>query len=276
VSVGILRRELAPIVDEAWEEIDREAKRVLALGLTGRKIVDFDGPHGWSFAARNTGRLAPPGPSPVEGVEARRRLVQPLVELRAPFRLHLDDLEGAARGARMFDLDAIVEAAERIARAEDGAIFHGYADAGIIGIAEASPHAALPIPPEPSKFPGVLLEAVEVLREAGVNGPYVLAAGNDCYRRIALTTELGHPIRRWVEQQILDGPVLRAPSVEGALLVSRRGGDFELTVGQDFSIGYAGHDTTGVDLYLTESFTFEVVDGSAAVTLLAADQRIGA
>lgn len=268
MSIGILRRELAPIVAEAWEEIDREAKRVLALNLAGRKIVDFDGPHGWSLAARNTGRLAPPGPAPVEGVEARRRLVQPLIEIRVPFRLRLDDLDGAARGARTFDFEAIVAAAERAARAEDGAILHGYADAGITGIAEASPHEPLSIPPEPSRFPAALLHAVEVLREAGVNGPYVLAAGSDCYRQISLATELGHPIRRWIEQQILDGPVLRAPSVEGALLVSRRGGDFELTVGQDFSIGYAGHDAAAVDLYLTESFTFEVLDGGAAVALL--------
>lgn len=264
---GLLRRELAPIVPEAWEEIDREAKRVLALNLTGRKIVDFDGPHGWKLAARNTGRLAPAGPSPVEGVEIRRRLVQPLVELRVPFRLRLEDLDGAARGARTFELDAIVDAAERAARAEDGAIFQGYADAGIVGIAEASPHEALAIPSEVSKFPGVLLEAVETLRESGVNGPFMLAAGSDCYRRISLATELGHPIRKWVEQQILDGPVFRAPSVAGALLVSRRGGDFELTVGQDFSIGYLGHDAEGVDLFLTESFTFEVLDGGAAVVL---------
>jgi uncharacterized linocin/CFP29 family protein len=270
VSVGILRRELAPIVAEAWQEIDREAKRVLALNLTGRKFVDFDGPHGWKLAARNTGRLAPAGPAPVEGVEARRRLVQPLVEIRVPFHLRLEDLEGAARGARTFAFEAIVDAAERAARAEDGAIFHGYEDAGIHGIAQASPHPPLAIPSEASKFPGLLLQAVERLREGGVNGPYVLAAGTECYRQISLATELGHPIRRWLEQQILDGPVLRAPSVEGALLVSRRGGDYELTVGQDFSIGYVGHDATSVQLYLTESFTFEVLDGGAAIALLPA------
>jgi len=52
-----------------------------------------------------------------------------------------------------------------------------------------------------------------------------------------------------------------------AVLLSHRGGDFQLTVGQDLSIGYTGHDKETVHLYLTESFTFRVLDRTAAVYL---------
>ena len=48
-----------------------------------------------------------------------------------------------------------------------------------------------------------------------------------------------------------------------------RGGDFELTVGQDFSIGYLEHNTERVRLYIEESFTFLVLTEQAAVPLTA-------
>lgn len=50
-------------------------------------------------------------------------------------------------------------------------------------------------------------------------------------------------------------------------MLSLRGGDFELTVGQDFSIGYLSHSATTVDLYVQESFTFRTLTTEAAVAL---------
>jgi uncharacterized linocin/CFP29 family protein len=267
VSADLLHRDLAPIVPEAWAEIDREATRVLKLQLIGRKIVDFDGPHGWKCDAVNLGRLGPLDRAPADGVEARLHQVQPLVEIRIPFSLPREELDAVARGAKALDLEAVVEAAERAARTEDSAIFGGYQAAGITGIIEASPHSVVTMPKEPERFPEVLLEAAQVLREAGVNGPYALALGNDWYRKVSLATITGHPIRRWIEQQILDGPLLWAPSIDGALVLSTRGGDFELTVGQDLSVGYSRHDAKTVELFLAESFTFRVLDGAAAIAL---------
>jgi uncharacterized linocin/CFP29 family protein len=66
-------------------------------------------------------------------------------------------------------------------------------------------------------------------------------------------------------KRVLDGPVLWAPAVPGAVILSVRGGDFVLTLGQDLSIGYADHDRQDVELYLVESLAFRVLEGSAAV-----------
>src|SRR3954465_12020009 len=137
----VLKRELAPIVPEAWRLIDAEAARVLALNLAARKLVDFAGPHGLAFAAVSTGRLECFADAPVPEVAAGLRRVQPLVELRTPIRPDLSDLDLGARGATDPDLAPVVRAAERIAHAEDLAIFGGYARAGITGIVPASPHA---------------------------------------------------------------------------------------------------------------------------------------
>ncbi len=56
-------------------------------------------------------------------------------------------------------------------------------------------------------------------------------------------------------------------SIAGGFVLSLRGGDFELTVGQDFSIGYLSHTATTVDLYVQESFTFRTLTSEAAVAL---------
>jgi uncharacterized linocin/CFP29 family protein len=49
--------------------------------------------------------------------------------------------------------------------------------------------------------------------------------------------------------------------------MSMRGGDFELTVGQDFSVGYLHHDAELVQLYIEESFTFWTITPEAAISL---------
>jgi uncharacterized linocin/CFP29 family protein len=265
--MDLLKRELAPIVAEAWAEIDRQAQRVLRLNLAARKLVDVDGPHGWHYAAINLGRVVDLPSAPAEGVRGALRSVRQLVELRAPFRLSIAELDAAARGANDIDLDPVIEAAERIAEAEDHAVFNGYPEAGIEGIVQASPHAAMTMPDAALAYPQAILEALDMMREAGIDGPYALALGTYCFKQLSLATEAGYPIRKRMEQQILERPVLWAPSVSGAVLLSVRGGDFVLTVGADLSIGYAAHDQREVELYLVESLSFHVLEGAAAVHL---------
>lgn len=272
--MDLLKRELAPIVAEAWAEIDRQAQRVLRLNLAARKLVDLDGPHGWAYAAINLGRVIELPSAPADGVRGSLRAVQQLAELRAPFTLSLAELDAAARGASDIDLDPVVEAAERMAAAEDHAVFNGYPEAGIQGIIEASPHPPMTMPDSAADYPQAILEALEVLREAGVDGPYALALGSYSFKQTSLATEAGYPIRKRIEQQILERPVLWAPSVSGAVLISVRGGDFVLTIGADLSIGYAAHDRQNVELYLVESLALRVLEGAAAVHLRPASQEV--
>lgn len=265
--MDLLKRELAPITDQAWQQIDEEAGRVLKLQLAGRKLVDFSGPHGWQLGAVSTGRLKQIEPAQGEQVGRAIREVQPLVELRSPVRLPLLELDFAARGATDLELDEVVAVAERMARAEDRAIFAGLPQAGITGIIEASPHAPIQIE-GPLGWPRAVTHAKEVLRQAGVNGPYALALGPAAHSELLSEGEDGYPLRKRLEESIVDGSLVWAPALdEGAVLLSLRGGDYQLTVGQDFSIGYAWHDREQVELYLTESFTFRVLERKAAVLL---------
>jgi uncharacterized linocin/CFP29 family protein len=168
----------------------------------------------------------------------------------------------------VLNLPAVVSAAEKAASAEDTTIFNGFKAGGMEGIIPSSPHTPVAIPDDYAKYPSTVGAAVETLRRAGVNGPYALALGPDFYAALAQAAEDGYPIRERVEHY-LDGPMVWAPAIDGAVLLSLRGGDYQLTVGQDLSVGYSGHDKDKVHLYLTESFAFRVLEASAAIYLKA-------
>ncbi len=268
MSRDLLKRDLAPITPDALEVVDAEAARVLKLNLAGRRLVDFRGPHGWHLAAVNTGRLEPiTGGAPAE-VQLSLRRAQPLVEVRVPMRLAVAELDAVPRGATDPDLGAVVTAAEQAAQAEDSAIFNGLAAAGIKGIIPASPHAPHKLPADVRELPNTILAAREALRQAGISGPYALALAAPIYAQVLAAAEDGYPLAKRITQQVLDGPLVRAPAIQGGVLLSMRGGDYELHVGQDLSVGYAFHDRQNVELFITESFTFRTIEPAAAVTLL--------
>lgn len=263
-----LLRELAPVSDAAWSEIETEARRTLELTLAARKLVDFSGPEGWAASAVGVGRTQPLDERLGDTVESRLRQAQPLVEARVPFEVSRAELEAIGRGAKDPDLEPVTRAAREAALAEDRSVFHGYAAGGIRGLCEAATNPALSISDDYEAYPGIVAQATSELRTADVNGPYGIALGPDCY--VGLHKTIGRGGRPVIDQirRILDGPVVWAPGVRGAAVLSLRGGDFELTVGQDFSIGYLDHSAESVRLYLQESFTFRVLSPDAAVPLV--------
>ena len=244
-----LFRSKAPISEAAWAEINDEATTALKELLAGRRIVDVTGPLGWDHTAEATGRV-----DRVEGPEGLE------VESRA-------ELDAIDRGAFDADLDPVRFAARRAAMAEDRAIFHGYAPAGIGGLLSDSPHEPVTISDDYDAYPSHVATAVARLKLAGVTGPYALAMGPRCYAGVVEQSEMGgYPVIKHLGL-ILDGPVIFAPGIDGAAVVSLRGGDFELVLGQDLSIGYLDHDRDSVELYIEESFTVKVGAPEAAVYL---------
>jgi uncharacterized linocin/CFP29 family protein len=263
--MDLLKRELAPILPEAWAAIDEEAARVLRLNLAGRKVIDFRGPKGWKKAAVNTGRLELLADADAHATIGIRE-VQRLIEVRVPIKLPIMELDSVARGASNPDLTPVVKAAERVARLEDSAIFNGLAAAEISGLLPASPHPAIKLPGEITLLPRAVVSATEVLMKAGVDGPYALVLGAAVYDQVFACSVEGHPLTRQLAPLLVD-KLVRATAFDGGAVVSLRGGDYELTVGQDLSVGYAHHDKHEVELYLTESFTFRVLEPAAAVRL---------
>ncbi|MEN4477374.1 family 1 encapsulin nanocompartment shell protein [Mycolicibacterium cosmeticum] len=262
-----LYRELAPVTDEAWAEIEQEATRTFKRHIAGRRVVDCTGPTGATTAAVSTGHLLDVT-SPGDGVIAHLRDSRPLVRLRVPFTITREAIDDVERGSQDSDWDPVKDAAKKLAFAEDRAIFEGYAAANIQGIRAASSNPGLALPEDPRGYPDVIAQALSELRLAGVDGPYSVLLSADAYTKVSETTEHGYPLREHLNR-VVDGDIIWAPAIDGAFVLSTRGGDFDLQLGTDVSIGYSSHDAATVQLYLQETFTFLNYTAEASVALSA-------
>lgn len=260
-----LHRELAPISAAAWSQIEEEASRTLKRHLAARHVVDVEGPQGFEFPAVGTGHLDQID-APADGVQAVQREVKALVELRAPFELSRQAIDDVERGANDSDWQPLKDAARKFALAEDRIVFEGYASAGIAGIHQGSSNPPVALPSDVKMYPGAVAEALAQLRLAGVNGPYALLLGAAQYTALGGASDGGYPVLRHV-QRLLDGEIVWAPALAGGVVLSTRGGDFALQIGQDASIGYLSHTETAVRLYLQETLTFLLLTAEAAVVL---------
>jgi uncharacterized linocin/CFP29 family protein len=261
-----LLRAQAPISDAGWELLDREARERVTPVLAARKLIDFAGPHGWEHSATNVGRVTPLESAFGEGVSGLQRVVLALVEVRADFELSRAELRDADRGADDAELGPLDHAAHALAEAENAAVFNGWPEA-ITGIVAASPHKPMTLGKEVDGYPTQVAGAVERMLDSGIGGPYALALGPEHHRRVVESTEQGgYPLLDHLAK-IVEGPIVRAPGLKGAVALSTRGGDFVLDSGQDLAIGYDSHDAEVVRLYLQESFSFHVATPEAAVAL---------
>ncbi|MFD8972755.1 MULTISPECIES: family 1 encapsulin nanocompartment shell protein [Streptomyces] len=260
-----LHRELAPITPAAWAEIEEEARRTFRRHVAGRRVVDVPDPAGPGLAAVGVGHLTDIHP-PAPGVSARLREARPIVELRVPFSVSRAAVDDVERGSKDSDWQPVKDAARTMAYVEDRTIFDGYGAAGVDGLRSRSSNPVLRLPAEAREYPDAVSRALTQLRLVGVDGPYALLLGADEYRAVSETSDHGYPIAAHLGR-MLDGSPIWAPALSGGFVVSTRGGDFELLLGQDVAIGYTGHDATTVDLYFHETLTFLAYTDEAVVVL---------
>jgi uncharacterized linocin/CFP29 family protein len=260
-----LHRELAPISDAAWAQIEEETSRTLKRYLAGRRVVDVHGPAGTALSAVGTGHLRPIA-APGDGVAARQREVKTLVELRVPFELDRQMIDDVERGANDSDWQPAKDAARSLAFAEDRAIFEGYDAAGIVGVRQGTSNPKKSLPADVRKYPEAFAQALSQLRLVGVNGPYAILLGAHAYTELAETSDYGYPVLEHVKR-LVEGKIIWAPAIDGAFVVTTRGGDLDLHIGQEASIGYLSQTDKQVRLYLQETFTFLYLTSESAVAL---------
>ncbi|HEX3592303.1 MAG TPA: family 1 encapsulin nanocompartment shell protein [Pseudonocardiaceae bacterium] len=260
-----LHRELAPVSATAWSQIEEEATRTIRRHLAARRVVDVHGPSGPEFSAVGTGHVhAIDGPA--EGVRARQRDVRPVVELRVPFQLDRDAIDDAERGAQDSDWQPVKDAARSLAFAEDRLVFEGYTAAGIPGLRAGTSNPGLVLPADVRDYPETVAQALSALRVAGVNGPYSVVLSADAYTQVSETRDHGYPVLEHIQRLVSD-EIVWAPAISGGFVLTTRGGDFDLHIGQDMSIGYLSHTDTAVRLYLEETLTFVLATTEAVVAV---------
>jgi uncharacterized linocin/CFP29 family protein len=264
-----LHRELAPISSAAWSQIEAEVARTFKRSLAGRRVVDVKEPGGAALSGIGTGHQSTIA-APRQGVGAKLYEVRQLVQLTVPFTLQRESIDSVERGSNDGDWQPAKNAANELAFAEDSAIFDGYKAAGIAGIREASSNDPTMLPTDVADYPAAISQALEKLRLAGVDGPYSVLLGADAYTALAEASDQGYPVIQHIKR-IVSGDLVWAPALQGGCVLSTRGGDYELHIGQDLSIGYTSHTDTTVQLFLCETLTFLMLTGEASVSIAAGD-----
>ncbi len=262
--MNILKRELAPITDEAWKLIEEQARSTLLTHLSCRRFLDVEGPKGWGYAAHETGRLEVPLEQDKYAVCYGVHKVQPVTETRIHFDLNIRELDNAVRGAADIDLDPLTKAAEEIALFEEVAVYNGFEKGSIQGLKALTESNTVNLG---GKGGEDILEAVSLARAKmlanSIEGPYALVASTELWASLDAKST-GYPLRDRIVK-LIGGKIVYNPSVPESYLVSLRGGDMTIRLGEDFSIGYSAHTTGTVTLFIAESFTFTVAEPLAAL-----------
>ena len=259
--MNILKKNIAPITDQAWKEINEQAGRIFKIYLSGRQFLDIDGPNGMDMGAVSTGHLIIPGNQKKEGINWGIREVMPLLEIRKPFELDIMEIDNINRGALDADIEPMEDAAKEIALFEEKVIYEGFGEANIKGLEKSSSAKATLLPDDPAEFLAIISEELGKFMKEGVEGPYSLILSED-KMKVLNSISKGYPVEKQLRKMI-NGKIITQFANDKSYLLSERGGDYELVLGQDMSIGYDAHDTRKVKLYFTESFTVRVLSPEA-------------
>jgi uncharacterized linocin/CFP29 family protein len=176
------------------------------------------------------------------------------------------ELDSIDRGAKDIDFDSLDEAAKKIAQFEEDAVYNGFKGGNIKGIKETAESSITLDKGSGNGIISTVSQAVSTLTRQSVEGPYTLITPPDLWTALDTQSE-GYPLRDRISRLLEGGSIVYTPEDHGAYLVSTRGGDLEMTVGQDFSIGYVSHGQGKVTLFIAETFTFRVIGPEAIVSL---------
>lgn len=252
----MLYRELAPISEEAWKEIDERASEVLKNYLSGRRVVKVTGPKGWKYNVVTEGRLE----NIVEENDICYGTYQalPLVEARVEFDMDRWELDNLNRGAKDIDYTPLEDAVKRIALFEENTIYNGLDKSYIKGILKSAEGESIAFGSDSESIMNAISEGVLRLKAAYVEGPYTLIVGKDIYKTIN-SQEIGYPLEEKIKD-LIGGDIVFSFAIDGAILIPYDHDDLELIIGNDFSIGYQSSDKKKVRLFVTESLTFRILD----------------
>jgi len=266
--VSTFGRNFVPISESALAEIDAQAARTLRSLLSSRKFVDVNGPMGWAFAGVAVGRLRDMT-SCESAVCSGVREVLPPVEARAPFELCLAEMHDVDRGMKDPDLCAVELAAAEAAKFEEDVIYNGHEKAGIKGLLGSSVNEVVSLPAgDHAAFVAALACVVgDMQAKNSIGGPYAIVGGAKLGAALRAHAD-GRSLLEAIKKTTEIDEYIYTPCHEEAFVVSKRGGDFELTLGMDFTVGYAGVYEKSVRFFLTESLTFRVLEPRAFTPVL--------
>lgn len=253
--MGFLKKDTALVGEDLWEELEDRAAEVIRTMNTTRRVLKVSGPKGLDFNAVREGRLD----TVAQGnLEVGSYKVKPLLEVRKNFSLSRKELDNYYRGAKDIELDNLEDAVREIALFEEEAVLNGYREGNIVGLTDASVKT-FDLTNDGGEILQIIGEAKYWMLDHYAEGPYDLVVSPEVYERINQIYQ-GAALLPIIKKLLDGGIILRSKSIEGAVMIPHRHEDLELTIGQDFAIAFDGYDDENINFFITESFTFRVLD----------------
>ncbi|MHD0316863.1 family 1 encapsulin nanocompartment shell protein [Fusobacterium sp. THCT1E2] len=258
--MDFLKRELAPITANGWKEIEERATAVLSKELSARKFVRVTGPLGRDITSVTTGRM---DVKTKDDIKYGVYKIQPLTESRICFPLSRWELDNIERGAKDVDYSSLDDGLRKAAKFEEEAIFKGLEDGQIDGIYKSSSYETLDFGKTADETLKAIFDGILKLDAAFAKKPYVLVVSNEkWYYLNTIVKEYSLPEKL---EKILGQKIVVSKSIDGAILLPFDDENIELIIGEDYAIGYQNHNESIVELFVTESFTFRVLDPALIV-----------
>ncbi|MGS0971710.1 MAG: family 1 encapsulin nanocompartment shell protein [Candidatus Izemoplasmataceae bacterium] len=258
--MDLFKKNLAPIATDAWEEIEERADEVIKATLSARKVLFVNGPLGLQKHAVSTGKLDIINTK--KDVTAGLYQVKPLLETRIKFALSRWELDNVLRGATDVELSPLEDAVKEIALYEEETIYNGNKEANIQGLTQLAA-TSFEVNNDASAILEAIASGVLTLQDAFAKGGYNLVVGDDFYK--ALAKPHGAKLLLNIVEDLIGGSVVRSKVLKGALLLPYNHPDLELTIGQDYEIGYDMHDKQEVHFFAMNAFTLRVLDENLIV-----------
>ena len=259
-----LRRNAAPLSAKVWKAVDEIAGSMFRQTLVARRITDFDGPRGWNHVATQLGTFKPAhAPQASNKVQFLIPDVLLLTELRTDFEVPWADIDVFERVGPTLESKSIEDAAMETALAEDALLFFGTSTTPGLLKHPDTPRVALSDWSAPGRLVTDLLAAVKLLDTAGVKGPYEAVLSSQHYYSYLQQAGEGGVYPAAKQLRIILEKVHHSPVLDGAVVLSTRGGDFLTTVGGDFTVGYRWHDDKAVHLFCVETIAPQLLTPEA-------------
>ena len=256
-----LKKSAAPLSDEQWEQIDGRAKIILTSLLSGRRVAGVVGPYGRMTGAINEGRLAIHDD---DGLKYGVAIVKPFVETRIDFTMSKWELDSIDRGAMDTNWDPLDAAVRRAALFEEKVLYYGLPDAGIVGLLDSTAHPVLEFGNTPEEVLKSISKAILLIKDSYGKTPYSLVVGEEKWMQIN-SFEGFYSFSEKVSELLPGGVYVSKAMKDEAVMVPYDDDNIEFDIGEDFGIGYQDDDDKNIKLFVTERFTFRVLDKTLVV-----------
>jgi uncharacterized linocin/CFP29 family protein len=254
------------ITSDLIEQIEAAAVSAARDVLSGRRIIDVEGPYGMGLTTVEVGnddRCREPGPNEASAVVSHAISVPMIYRRFAISKRRIAAFRGMGQP---LNLKTVEDAAQAVAAREEEFIYQGQTDFHLSGLLTAPGRQTI----KPGNWQNVdevladVINAVNALDSKGYRGPYGLALAPELYNNLFRRYPGSDLLQIEHLKRLCTRGIVKA-DIEGCVLVSRDVGS--IILGQDLQVSYLSSDAAHENFSISESVVLKIEAPDAICTI---------